>query len=301
MLIGATRLEPLRLADIARARGQTVARVRAARVRAERKLSAYLRDPDRTPHPTLPSKVAVDAARAPITDEPAGSSGTSRGGCDRAPTPGPARGRRRRAAPSASTTSAPSASGSVRVDAPDRPPTALISAPTPRTGTPSTDTDTAAAVSARNAAADPAAVPVRRSHEPINEAPGNSALPAGVTALLVLAPHLDPDRLGWVAAALAEPTAGAARGEPSGVGVSVLALATSVGQVLDNIRNWIIGILGGLATLFLTIGAARYLMAGGDPAEVERARAAFRSAGFGYALALLSPLVVQILKSIVGA
>ena len=83
--------------------------------------------------------------------------------------------------------------------------------------------------------------------------------------------------------------------------MSVLALVTSVGQVLDNIRNWIIGILGGLATLFLTIGAARYLMAGGDPAEVERARAAFRSAGFGYALALLAPLVVQILKSLVGA
>ena len=49
VLIGATRLEPLRLADIARARGHSLAQTRAARVRAERKLSAYLRDPDRTP------------------------------------------------------------------------------------------------------------------------------------------------------------------------------------------------------------------------------------------------------------
>src|SRR4051794_1464053 len=49
-----------------------------------------------------------------------------------------------------------------------------------------------------------------------------------------------------------------------------LALVGSVGQVLDNIRNWIIGILAGLATVFLTIGGARYVMAGGDPAEVER-------------------------------
>ena len=80
-----------------------------------------------------------------------------------------------------------------------------------------------------------------------------------------------------------------------------LALVGSVGQVLDNIRNWIIGILAGLATVFLTIGGARYVMAGGDPAEVERARVALRSAAFGYALAALAPLIVQVLKSIVGA
>ena len=124
-----------------------------------------------------------------------------------------------------------------------------------------------------------------------------TVLPVGVTALLTAAPHLD--RFGWVTALLSH-GATTTSGVPAAT-VSVLALVTSVGQVLDNIRNWIIGILGGLATLFLTIGAARYLMAGGDPAEVERARAAFRSAGFGYALALLAPLIVQILKSLVGA
>lgn len=43
------------------------------------------------------------------------------------------------------------------------------------------------------------------------------------------------------------------------------------------------------------------MMAGGDPGEVERAKTAFRSAGIGYALALLAPLVVTILKQIVGA
>jgi hypothetical protein len=87
----------------------------------------------------------------------------------------------------------------------------------------------------------------------------------------------------------------------AGARVVDMALAGSVQQVLDNIRNWIIGILAGLATVFLTIGGARYVMAGGDPAEVERARAALRSAAFGYGLAALAPLVVQILKSIVGA
>ena len=80
-----------------------------------------------------------------------------------------------------------------------------------------------------------------------------------------------------------------------------VGLPQSVGQVLDNLRNWLMGILAGLATLFLTLGGVRYVMAGGDPGEVERAKTAFRSAGIGYALAALAPLVVTVLKQIVGA
>lgn len=80
----------------------------------------------------------------------------------------------------------------------------------------------------------------------------------------------------------------------------VLALAKSVNEVLNNIRNWIMGILAGLATVFLSVGGVRYLMAGGDPGEVEKAKASFKSAGWGYGLAALAPLVVAILKGIVG-
>jgi hypothetical protein len=81
----------------------------------------------------------------------------------------------------------------------------------------------------------------------------------------------------------------------------VVALAGSVGQVLDNVRNWIMGVLAGLATVFLTIGGVRYVMAGGDPGEVQKAKIAFKSAGIGYGLAALAPLVVTVLKGIVGA
>ncbi|PKV90285.1 hypothetical protein ATK30_1029 [Amycolatopsis echigonensis] len=81
----------------------------------------------------------------------------------------------------------------------------------------------------------------------------------------------------------------------------VLAIASSVGQVFDNIRNWLVGILAGLATVFLTIGGVRYLMAAGDPGEVEKAKQSFKSAGWGYGLAALAPLVVEILRGIVGA
>jgi hypothetical protein len=76
--------------------------------------------------------------------------------------------------------------------------------------------------------------------------------------------------------------------------------ADSISQVLNNTTLWIVGILAGLATLFLTLGGVRYLMAGGDPAEVEKAKTALKSAGIGYALAILAPVIVTVLKSLVG-
>lgn len=74
----------------------------------------------------------------------------------------------------------------------------------------------------------------------------------------------------------------------------------SLSGVIDNLRNWIVGILAGVATLFLTIGGLRYLTAGGDPGQVEKAKVALKSAAIGYALAILAPLLVSILASIVG-
>ncbi|WP_245672267.1 pilin [Nocardia anaemiae] len=81
----------------------------------------------------------------------------------------------------------------------------------------------------------------------------------------------------------------------------VLAIASSLDQVLDNLRNWLIGILAALATVCLTVAGARYLIGAGDPAEMEKAKSAFRAACLGYALAMLAPLIVAVLQSIVGA
>lgn len=81
----------------------------------------------------------------------------------------------------------------------------------------------------------------------------------------------------------------------------VLAIAGSVDEVLTNIRNWLMGILAGLATVFLTIGGVRRVFGGGDPGEQEKSKEAFKAAGIGYALAALAPLVVTVLKGIVGA
>ncbi|HEX9357132.1 MAG TPA: pilin [Streptosporangiaceae bacterium] len=81
--------------------------------------------------------------------------------------------------------------------------------------------------------------------------------------------------------------------------VHILA-AESVAQVISNLTAWIVGILAGVATLFLTVGGLRYLMAGGDPGEVEKAKTALKSAAIGYGLAILAPVIVTVLKSLVG-
>jgi hypothetical protein len=86
---------------------------------------------------------------------------------------------------------------------------------------------------------------------------------------------------------------------PASAAAGLMAVP-SLNGVLSSLTGWLVGILAALATLFLTIGGIRYLTAGGDPMQVERAKTALKSAAIGYALAALAPLLVSILKSVVG-
>lgn len=79
-----------------------------------------------------------------------------------------------------------------------------------------------------------------------------------------------------------------------------LAAADSLDRVINSLRRWIVGLLVALATLMATIGGLRYLLAGGDPGEVAKAKNTLRFAALGYAIAALAPLLVSALKSIVG-
>jgi hypothetical protein len=76
--------------------------------------------------------------------------------------------------------------------------------------------------------------------------------------------------------------------------------ANSLPVIISNITKWIVGLLIGVATLFLTIGGLRYLAAGGDPAEVEKAKTALKSALTGYALAVLAPVLLAVVKGWIG-
>jgi hypothetical protein len=76
--------------------------------------------------------------------------------------------------------------------------------------------------------------------------------------------------------------------------------ATTLPQVVNNLRTWMIGLLAALATLLLTIGGVRYLLAAGDPGALEKAKGTIKAALAGYALAALAPVLVTVLQHIVG-
>ena len=76
--------------------------------------------------------------------------------------------------------------------------------------------------------------------------------------------------------------------------------ANDLPTIITNITTWIVGLLIGVATLFLTIGGLRYLAAGGDPMEIEKAKSAFKSALIGYALAVLAPILLAVVQGWIG-
>lgn len=73
-----------------------------------------------------------------------------------------------------------------------------------------------------------------------------------------------------------------------------------LGQVISNLRDVLVSLLVGLATLFLTIGGVRYILAGGDPGEVEGAKKTLKYAAIGYGVAVLAPVLVALLQQVVG-
>jgi hypothetical protein len=116
-----------------------------------------------------------------------------------------------------------------------------------------------------------------------------SAIATMSNTLTVLVERSDQAVTGLVVRFLADPST-----SPS------IPVVKDLPTVVANLTNWITGILFGVATLFLTIGGALYLMAGGDPSQVERAKSALKSALTGYALALMAPVLMGILNSILG-
>jgi Type IV secretion system pilin len=108
-----------------------------------------------------------------------------------------------------------------------------------------------------------------------------------------LPPPLPPPRPGWPVLAGSVPGL-----LPAAAARHVLAAATISG-VISHATAWITGILAVIATFFLVLGGVRYLMAGGDPGQVEQAKTALKSAAIGYLLAMLAPVILTVLQSLV--
>lgn len=81
---------------------------------------------------------------------------------------------------------------------------------------------------------------------------------------------------------------------------STALAANDLDHVINNLRLWVAGLLAALATLLLMIGGVRYLLAGGDPGALERAKGSIKAAIIGYALALLAPVLAQIVRQVIS-
>lgn len=83
-------------------------------------------------------------------------------------------------------------------------------------------------------------------------------------------------------------------------GDAAILAANSLPQVITNLQNWLIGILAAIATLFAVLAGVYWATAGGDPAQVDKAKGALRNALIGYGAAVLAPVFLQIVRGIVG-
>jgi Type IV secretion system pilin len=81
---------------------------------------------------------------------------------------------------------------------------------------------------------------------------------------------------------------------------SVVVAAKSLPAVIAGLQAWIMGILAAVATLYLVLAGVYYATAGGDPSQVEKAKSALKNALVGYGLAVLAPVLLSVVKGIVG-
>lgn len=120
-------------------------------------------------------------------------------------------------------------------------------------------------------------LPARTRYRLIRRA-GRIAVHTAIVLLIVSVP----------AAAYADP------GQP------IYLAANSLPVVVANLRSWMMGILAAVATLFLVLAGVYWVTAGGDPAQVDKAKSTLKNALVGYGLAVLAPILLQIVQGVVG-
>ncbi|MCY9787122.1 pilin [Nocardiopsis sp. EMB25] len=85
-------------------------------------------------------------------------------------------------------------------------------------------------------------------------------------------------------------------GEATGAGQSTAQLR----QVVDRVRLVLIALASALGTLFLSIAGVRWLVANGDPGQIDGAKRALSGAAIGYGIAVLATVLMDVLKWVVA-
>jgi hypothetical protein len=84
------------------------------------------------------------------------------------------------------------------------------------------------------------------------------------------------------------------------VAIPTVLAVNDLPTVIAKLQTWVMGLLAGLATLFPVLAGLYWATAGGDPVQVEKGKQALKNALVGYGLAVLAPILLQVVKGIVG-
>lgn len=75
---------------------------------------------------------------------------------------------------------------------------------------------------------------------------------------------------------------------------------SAIVDTLNRLRDTLMLVVGSLSLVMLTVGGIRYVTAGGDPDGIRGAKQTVKHALLGLALAVLAPVLIQVIKSILG-
>ena len=108
-------------------------------------------------------------------------------------------------------------------------------------------------------------------------------------------------RLAWSVTLAALTTAMARGAATPALAAAAAAPLPALEAVINNIRDWVMGIAFAFTTLYITWAGVRYIFAGHSPHAMEEAKIAVRNCLLGYGLVVLAPMLAGVAKGIVGA
>jgi hypothetical protein len=74
----------------------------------------------------------------------------------------------------------------------------------------------------------------------------------------------------------------------------------SIVDILNRVRDMLMLVIGSLSLVMLTVGGIRYVTAGGDKDGVNGAKQTVKHALLGLGVAILAPVLIQIIKTVLG-
>lgn len=81
---------------------------------------------------------------------------------------------------------------------------------------------------------------------------------------------------------------------------TVVESAHELISLIERIGNWVFALLIAVAAVFLIYAGFKWVTAGGNPEEVNKARLMLINALIGVAIALLARGMVQVIRSVIG-